>query len=111
MMIEQTVAIDRLRLTMALVEAFEPTSILQRTDPQITALEAAIEEALILAFGDQTPAYKHYEQAALLDTASYRLNGTPHDDVIAGLIAGKVRALALLNQAIGSLRKQHESAA
>ena len=80
-------------------------------DPRITGLEADIERALIDAFDDQTPAFKRYEPASFLDTASYRLDGTPIIEVIGGLMRGRDRSLILLAQAVRALQQQIDSAA
>jgi predicted nucleotide-binding protein len=88
------------------VEAFEPERVGDRQDPNIDALEASIAEALSLTFGHDTPTRRLYSPAATLDTAGYNMNGTPHHEVIAGLVQGKQRALVLLNQAIKSLEEQ-----
>jgi predicted nucleotide-binding protein len=98
-------AISRFERRIKEVEAFEPEKVTDRRDPQIDALEAAIGEALTEAFGEETPMRQRYSAAASLDTAGINMNGTPHHEVIDGLIYGKRRALTLMNQAIRSLEE------
>jgi predicted nucleotide-binding protein len=99
-------AISRFERRIKEVEAFEPEKVTDRRDPQIDALEAAIGEALTEAFGEETPIRQRYSAAASLDTAGISMNGTPHHEVIDGLIYGKRRALTLMNQAIRSLEER-----
>jgi hypothetical protein len=99
-------AISRFERRIKEVEAFEPERVTDRRDPQIEALEVAIGEALTEAFGEETPMRQRYSGAAMLDTAGINLNGTPHQEVIEGLIHGKSRALTLMNQAVRSLQER-----
>jgi hypothetical protein len=95
-------AISRFERRIKEVEAFEPERVTDRRDPQIEALEVAIGEALTEAFGEETPMRQRYSGAAMLDTAGINLNGTPHQEVIEGLI----HALTLMNQAVRSLQER-----
>jgi predicted nucleotide-binding protein len=69
-------------------------------------LRLPLPEALTEAFGEETPMRQRYAAAASLDTAAINMNGTPHHEVIEGLVYGKKRALTLMNQAIRSLQER-----
>jgi len=99
-------AISRFERRIKEVEAFEPEKVTDRRDPQIDALQAAVGEALTEAFGEDTPMRQRYSAAATLDTAGINMNGTPHHEVIEGLIHGKKLSLALMNQAVRSLEER-----
>jgi hypothetical protein len=73
---EIRLAITRFERRIRDVEDFDPPKVIDRRDPKIDALEAAIREALIETFGHGTPALKPHAPAAKLDTAGYNLNGT-----------------------------------
>lgn len=88
------------------LEKFDPMTVRERDDPNITALEVAIDEALSDTFGHDTPEYHRYSMAAQLDRASFNMNGTPHFEVIDGLKKGRASAIALLQQAIKSFEKK-----
>jgi uncharacterized protein (TIGR02391 family) len=99
-------AIARFRRRLADLEKFDPDVIRDRSDPSITTLEVAIEEALAEAFGRGTPAYKNYSDAITLDRAGLNIYGIPLPEIIEGLRRGKARSIALLNQAIASLHEK-----
>jgi predicted nucleotide-binding protein len=103
-------AITRFQRRIADLENFEPTSVRDRRDPRIDALEVSIDEAVSETFGRDTPAYRLYSRAKDLDTAGINMNGTPHHEVIDGLLHGKDRAIVLLKQAIRSLEEKLEDA-
>jgi Protein of unknown function (Hypoth_ymh) len=97
---EMASAIARFRRRIAELENFEPSSVKNRSDPRIDALEVSIDESLREAFGHDTSQYRLYSGARSLDTAGINMaHATPLPQVIAGLTRGKERALALLNQA------------
>src|SRR5262249_41465873 len=100
-------SISRFGRRITELEAFDPNSVRERSDPRIDALEAAIDEALSEAFGHRTPDYQRYVSARNLDTASINYaRSTPIPEVIRGLVAGKERAITLLRQAIQSLEEK-----
>jgi uncharacterized protein (TIGR02391 family) len=100
-------SINRLRRRLDDLQAFDPNGVADRSDPQIDALEAAIDQSLAETFGQDTPEYDRYRGARTLDTASINLvYRTPLPEIIEGLIRGKARAIALLEQAIRSLEEK-----
>lgn len=99
-------AIRRFERRLSDLAAFEPSSVTARNDPKIDVLEAAISEALHETYVENGAAYRRYVQAATLDTAGINMNGTPHHKVIEGLVHGKERSIALLQQAIRALQEK-----
>jgi hypothetical protein len=94
-------AIARFRRRIVDLEAFDPKTVQSRSDSRIRALEASINQTLIETFGRDTPEYRIYSSAALLDRAPLAIGyRTPLHEVVEGLIEGKEQAIALLNQAI-----------
>jgi len=60
--------IERLQRCIQELEAFDPQKVQKRyREPEVMRIEAAIDEALSAAFGDGTPAYNRYSDAASLD--------------------------------------------
>src|ERR1700722_12836944 len=60
--------IARLKQRIAELDGFDPQKVTKRfTDPEVQALETAIDEALAAAFGHGTVEYRRYERAASLD--------------------------------------------
>ena len=102
--------------------AFDPKKVTKRfTDPNVTALETAIDEALSAAFGHSTVEYRRYERATSLDHGSTsmqvdpmwgRHNGGAYLDEAQEarqfVAEGKQEALALLRQAVRSLTEEVE---
>src|SRR5258708_29287523 len=103
---QMTAAIARFKRRIGELKEFEPTGVQRRSDPKIKTLEVAIDESLSEVFGHDTPEYQRYARAAGLAAAGMNMNGTPHDEVIEGLIRGKDRAIALLEQAIRSFEEK-----
>src|ERR1039458_3095677 len=100
-------AIARFQRRISDLESFDPATVGSRSDPRIKTLAVAIDEALSQAFGHQTPEYRRYRAAALLDRASHNyLHETPLREVIEGLTRGKEEAIALLRQAIRSFEEK-----
>lgn len=95
-----------LKRRIAELEAFDPNSIRDQSDPRITTLEAAIDETLSDIFGQDTIEYARYITAGALDTAGFNMYGIPLGETIEGLHRGKERSLALLRQIIKSLEEK-----
>src|SRR5260370_6704459 len=106
--LQMRAAISRFQRRLRDLEEFDPTTIKDRRDPRIDALEASIDEALSETFGHETHAYRLYARAKDLDTAGFKMNGTPHHKNFDGLLHGKDRATVLLQQAIRSLEEKLE---
>jgi hypothetical protein len=90
------------------LEAFEPEKVTNRKDPKIDTLEAAIAETLADVFGSNTGSFRRYQSARDVDTAGINMNGTPHHEVIEGLVHGRHRSIELLRGAIRSLKEKME---
>jgi hypothetical protein len=105
--LQMRAAISRFERRLRDLEEFDPTTIKDRRDPRIDALEASIDEALSETFGHGTHAYQLYARAKDLDTAGINMNGTPHHKVVEGLVHGKDRATVLLKQAIRSFEEKN----
>jgi len=103
--------IARIQKRIGELEAFDPQSVQKRWAPEVRALETAIEEALSVAFGNNTIEYKRYEAAASLDNGAVimRMGGPrPEQDRQEArqyLSDGKQRSLLLLRQAIRGLEE------
>ena len=113
--------IDRLQRCINELETFDPQKVQKRYgEPEVTRLEAMIDEALAAAFGHGTPAYNRYREAATLDHGPRVLRMGPafgrgpqinYDAQEAhearGYLAdGKVQSIALLRQATSALQDQ-----
>ena len=69
--------IERLQKCITSLEAFDSQKVRKRFgNPEVIALEAAIDKALSSAFGYGTPAYLRYNQAATLDPGPLITNAT-----------------------------------
>jgi hypothetical protein len=118
--------IERLQKCVTKLEAFDPNKARKRA-PVVLELEAAIDKALSSAFGYGTPAYLRYNEAATLDPSplltrvavqaavSRPADGPARHDAKAQdtrqqLSENKARAIALLQNAIGTLEEEIASA-
>ena len=69
--------IERLQKCITSLEAFDSQKVRKRLgNPEVLALEAAIDKALSSVFGYGTPAYMRYNQAATLDPGPLITNAT-----------------------------------
>ena len=116
--------IERLQKCITSLEAFDSRKLRKRFgNPEVLALEAAIDKALSSAFGYGTPAYLQYNQAATLDPGPIIKNAAPHGTVprpVRGpgrhdaqaqeacqyFSEGKERSIALLREAICTLEDE-----
>lgn len=116
--------IERLQKCITSLEAFDPQKVRKRFgNPEVLALEAAIDKALSSAFGYGTPAYMQYNQAATLDPGPLITNVALHGTVLRPVRApgrheaqaqearhhfsdGRERSIALLRKAIGTLEDE-----
>jgi predicted nucleotide-binding protein len=100
-------AIKFLRVRLDDLDLFDPNFVKNRADPEIHALEKKIAQTITTVFGNETPEFHRYMPATKLDTAriSYAFR-VPRKEVIAGLVCGKERAMAMLNQAIQFLNEK-----
>jgi hypothetical protein len=113
--------IERLQKCVTSLEAFDSRKVRKRFgNPEVLTLEAAIDKALSSAFGYGTPAYLRYNQAAILHPGPLITNATLGSPVLRPVggpgrhdvqvqearqyfTEGKVRSIALLREAIGTL--------
>lgn len=103
------------------LEAFEPQEVQMRWAPEVKALEASIEEALVNVFGSGTVEYERYRRATVLDSGPVSMSFEPDwisarghgyagrgDDLREAqqyMSEGKAMALALLRQAVRGLEE------
>jgi hypothetical protein len=116
--------IERLQKCITSVGAFDSQKVRKRFgNPEVIALEAAIDKALSSAFGYGTPAYMRYNQAATLDPGPLISNATlrssgprpvggpgQHDvqteEARQYFSEGRERSIALLREAIRTLEEE-----
>ena len=116
--------IERLQKCITSLEAFDPQKVRKRFgNPEVLALEAAIDKALSSAFGYGTPAYLQYNQAATFDPSPLITNAALDGTVLRPLRGprrqeaqaqearhyfseGKKRSIALLREAICTLEDE-----
>jgi predicted nucleotide-binding protein len=98
------------RLTKRLdeVRAFDPATVTKQNEiPQVEALAASVDEALVRTFGADTLDYKRYSDAAYFDNGPHNFAfSVPIDAVQASLNRSKQNSIALLSQAISSLEER-----
>ncbi len=100
--------IDRLTKRLGDVEALDPTAVIEQHNiPHIEALAASVDEALVRTFGADTLDYKRYSDAAYFDNGPFNYAfPVPISQVHASLARSKARSLALLGQAISTLKER-----
>ena len=110
--------IERLQKCITSLEAFDPQKVRKRFgNPEVLALEAAIDKGLSSAFGYGTAAYTQYNQAATLDpgplttSAALPVRGPGRRDAQAQearqyFSNGRERSIAMLRKAIGALEDE-----
>lgn len=100
--------IYRLQKRLEAVNAFEPTSVVEQYNiPHVAALSASIDEALVRTFGADTLDYKRYADAAVFDNGPHNYAfDVPIAQVQASLGRSKARSIALLNEAIETLKER-----
>ena len=95
----------------------EVKAILSRSDPQVLALQSAIDGTLTRVFGTETSDYHRLRAAKLLDTTpqypsrAFRPGLPASDgftalDIQQGVERGRQRAIALLSQEVALLKEQ-----
>lgn len=111
-------AIARLQRRIIELEEFKPQAVQQRGGPEVTALRASIEQTLSDIFGHGSTDYKRYSRAAHFDGGPISLNSSWISARGGGggtdlrfrsyYEEDRVRAIALLQQAISSLEERAE---
>lgn len=100
-------AIPVLKRRIKDLEGFDPQSVQDDRDPRVNTLEAAIDEALVGIFGSDTIDYRRYEAAKRIDTVGIYIGGdVPLHQIRDGLVHGKERAIAILQQIIRSFEEK-----
>lgn len=99
-------AIVPLTRRIAEIEDFDPRGMKDRRDPNLQALEKAIEGTLADIFGPDTIEFRRYRDAFSLDMAPHNIYGVPLGEVIDGIIRGKERSAVLLRQIIKSFEEK-----
>lgn len=107
---EMKSGIDRLKKCLGAVQSFNPQSVTdQFNTPELDALEASIDEALVRTFGADTLDYERYKFAKDFNRGPYNSSyHVPPDEFQASIARSKARSIALLGQAIKSLDEQLE---
>lgn len=110
--------IARLQRRIEELKAFDPSIVTKRfNDPDVTALEKAIGDTLAAVFGHRTIEYNNYSRATHLDHGPVHMDwaGSRQRDKAAEaqqyLAEGKAGGIALLEQAVRSLKEEIEFAA
>jgi hypothetical protein len=116
--------IERLQKCITSLETFDSQKVRKRFgNPEVLTLEAAIDKALSSAFGNGTPAYMRFNQAATLDAGPLVPNDTlrsPDPRPVGGpgrhdlrvqearqyFSEGKERSINLLRNAIGTIEDE-----
>jgi hypothetical protein len=105
--------IDRLQKRLDEVRKFEPTSVTEQYNiPHVEALAASVDEALVRTFGAGTLDYNRYSEAARFDNGPHNYAfHVPIGQVQSTLARCKARSIALVEQAIASLKERVTEAA
>jgi hypothetical protein len=117
--------LERLEKCIANLEAFDSTKVRKRFgNPEVLALEAAVDKGLSSAFGYGTPAYMRFNQAATLDPGPLISNVTLRspalrpvgggparhdaqaDEARQYFSEGRDRSISLLREAIAMLERE-----
>lgn len=95
------------------LEAFDPQTVQKRWPPEVSVLEASIDEALSAVFGHGTVEYNRYSSAKTLDNGPVILRSGFGDDdrndafeARQYLAEGKRESLLMLEQAIKTLEEE-----
>jgi uncharacterized protein (TIGR02391 family) len=89
-------ALPKLKRRLGELEAFDPNSVNERSDPRIDVLRKKIDDTLVEIFGNHTADYMRYRLHEL-DTADHNyLHPTPLPEVRNGLRRGVADAIATL---------------
>jgi predicted nucleotide-binding protein len=107
---ELEAGISRLEKRLVQLRAFEPTSIQEQYNhPELDALKASIDDTLVRTFGSDTHDYLRYRGAAQFDSGPMNLySDTYIGEVHAAASKSKAQNIALLEQAIESLKERLE---
>lgn len=100
--------IDRLGKLVERVSQFDPQSVTEQSNiPHVQQLSATIDDGLVRTFGAETLDYDRYRHAAEFDNGPFNYAyEVPIQEVHRSLTRSKAKNIALLEQAIESLRER-----
>src|SRR5579871_1712316 len=109
---EMQAGIKRLTRRLEEVKQFNPQSVPnQYESPQVKKLSAAIDDSLVDTFGGDSLDYERYQPARHFSYGPLSFYGeTPIEMVQDALARSKAKSIALLEQAIESLKEKLEAA-
>jgi uncharacterized protein (TIGR02391 family) len=100
-------AIPRIERRISELEQFDPSSVIDRSDPRIIGFEKKMETLLDSVFGHATVEFNRYKHAVTtLDCAGYSVYGTPINEVIGGLVEGKNTILHNLKEIVAWFKEE-----
>jgi hypothetical protein len=102
--------IELLKKRLEDVNRFEPRSVIDQFNaPELDALVASIDDALVRTFGADTLDYERYQSAKYLERGPYNsMHPTKPAELQRSIARSKDRTIALLGQAIRSLQERLE---
>ncbi len=105
---EMQAGIQRLQKRLDEVKAFDPRSVTAQFEiPHVDKLSAAVEDALMRTFGNESLEYERYRSAAHFDNGPFNYAyQVPIGEVHQSLNRSKATSIALLEQAIESLQER-----
>ncbi len=102
-------AIPRLQKRIGELIEFQPSTVMDRSDPRITTIAQAIDTTLSNIFGHGTIEYNKYRYIQRLDTAMTNMLGpTPIHKVIESIEQNKAKAIAVLEGIISGFMEDIE---
>jgi predicted nucleotide-binding protein len=104
-------AITRLERRIAELQGFDPTAVVDRSDPRVSALEQALDETLVSIFGADTVDYNRYRYSGTtVDRAPMVMGGIGRLQLQAGLSSGRANAISTLQGIIARFNEELELA-
>lgn len=88
------------------LEAFDVMSVQDRSDTRISALEVAIDEALLALFDKDSPEFHRFRRSSLVDNACFSLAyPTPIHEIREGLRSGMTDGIERLDDVVEALKQ------
>jgi predicted nucleotide-binding protein len=107
---EMEQAVKRFQKVIERLRSFDPSSINDRGDTRIEGLEHAVRTGIEKTYSPGTVQYERLVGAMHLDTASINMiEPTPIEEVREGLVAGRDRAIVMLEEEVGALTEDLEA--
>jgi hypothetical protein len=106
--VEMQAGIERLHRRLEEVKQFDPRSVTEQYNiPHVEKITAAVDDALVRTFGGDSLDYERYQEAAHFNNGPHNYAyEVPLHEVQQSLGRSKNRSIALLEQAIESLRER-----